>query len=87
MFGQMRTFVRYPAAPSLLVNNNSQHRADKDKHANTEDHNIRQVKAVAFAPCLSKAKDDKAANEECDKRSEYADDSEECAGHGDGPLC
>ena len=55
-------------------------------HTNTKDHSIGQVKAVAFAPRLGIAEDDKAANEERDKRSEYADDGEECAGHGGGPL-
>ena len=81
----MRTFVRYLAEP--LVNNNSQHRADKDKDRNAKDYRIGQVKAIAFTPCLNISKDSKAASEECDERSEYADDGEECAGHDDGPFC
>ena len=85
MFGQMRTFVRYPAAP--LVNNKSQHRADKDKDRDTKDNCIGQVKAIAFTPCLDISKDSKAASEECDERSGYADDGEECAGHDDSPFC
>ena len=81
----MRTFVRYPARP--LVNNKGQHRADKDKDRNTKDHCIGQVKATALAPCFNIGKDGKAASEERNERSEYADDGEECAGHDGGPLC
>lgn len=83
MFGQVRPCS---TAPHQLMHNKSKHRADKDKHANTKDHSIGQVKATAFAPALNIGEDSKAASEECSERSEHADDGEECAGHGGGPL-
>lgn len=83
MFGQVRPCL---AAPYQLMHNKSQHTADEDKDCNTKDCRIGQVKAIAFTPCLDISEDSKAASEECSERSEHADDGEECAGHGGGPL-